>query len=151
MWGKRIAVSLGIMAMVLVALAGCGRPAAQKKNEARESAEAFYRAFVLGGDFGRAWDLMTDDHHGNAFGTREEFIKFHTDLRQRTNRPARPDAKLEVEEHSRADDRLYLISDSQDRYLIWVTKTPKGWLVRNWEKYEGGPIPWSSASSQRYS
>lgn len=137
MWGKRFVVSVGVMAMVLVMVAGCGRPATPKKNPAQESAVAFYKAFRFARDFEAVWDMALPGTFPE-YRTKAEFVERwgRLELSQRQESP------LQINEYERVEDRLYLVSTSEEQMLIWVTETPDGWKVRKYERYYGGPIPW---------
>lgn len=137
MLGKRFAVSVGIMAMVLVIAAGCGRPAAQKKNPAEERAVAFYTSLEVTRDFAAAWDMTTPGVFPE-YTTKEQFIEGWQKLKL-SPKPARA---ITIQKYERVDDRLYLLSTAQEQMLVWVTQTPEGWKVRKYQWYSGGEIPW---------
>jgi hypothetical protein len=136
----------GVLLLVAFAVvAGCNKPAAG--NPARLVAEDFYRSWYLNGSAERAWDLALPGVFGNLpwAATREAFLAAAEEDRKHPNPSALPvDAQLRITEYDRAGDWLYLVQDSRDGHLIWVTKTPQGWRVRKTMHYEEGMIiPWS--------
>jgi predicted small lipoprotein YifL len=143
---RRAAAFLAVL-LALAVLAGCGvggKPAATPPKlhpEASKVAVEYYHAFFLNQDFGKAWDISLPSVHAKGSAPpesgREGYVQFYSERFQPL-----PDLAFEIEEFKRTGDFLYLISTSQSRWLVWVTKTADGWKVRNWDFYEGGEIPW---------
>jgi|GEM_PF-4214126 len=136
MMGRRaVTVIVGALMVAMVA-AGCRTSEPRMNKAASERATAFYRAFFLAPDYGQVWDMSLPGTFEER--TREEFMKAW----ERVGSSPVGDRKLELQEFPRVDDFLYLLSDSQNQMLIWVTKASGGWKVRKYQWHYGGPIPW---------
>lgn len=140
---RLLLVLVALLSIGILVGCGKGRPAAAPPGmhpEASKVAVEFYHAYILNQDFGKVWDISTDEVRTRGsirpLKTKEEYLKFHE-----FDKPL-PDRAFELQEHKRVGDYLYLISDAQSRWLVWVTKVDGQWKVRKWDFYDGGPIEW---------
>lgn len=137
--GVVLAVLLCVTVGVLVGRQ-TAQPATGKVNpEASARAVAFWKAYFLNQDPGAAWDMsLPETWKQDQFKDRADFVQHYSAPVYKV----RPDQPYELTQFARAQDYLYLIKTSEQRYLVWVTQTPKGWMVRECDYYDGGEIPW---------